>query len=85
MNASIRLLPLLLGLTLAACASEPVEKRAEAEPLNCGAPAPPIGSHIVKRERCVPSTEESRAEARREVERMRNEQERQRRTSAPGS
>ena len=70
-------LSLMSCLALAACASAP-DSTSTAQTEDCMQREPATGSLIVRREACVPVTEESRAEARRRAEAVRDQQERQR-------
>jgi len=71
---------LLVGL--AGCANEPAAVAA-AEQQDCVSRTSPTGTMIIRREACVPVSDEARAEARRRAEEMQAQQERSRRT-APG-
>jgi len=51
----------------------------------CLTQAPPVGTMIAKRQACTVMTEESSAEARRQLEYMRDQQERTLRKPAAGS
>jgi hypothetical protein len=75
-------LALLLIVGLAGCSSSPPPATTTAAVDDCVARASPVGSMIIKREACVPVSDDARAEARRRAEEMQAQQERSRRNSA---
>lgn len=81
---SIPLLSAALAcLVLGACATETAPAP---QAMNCGSREPATGTMIVRRERCVETTEAERDAARRQAERMIEEQQRMNRSmrSGPG-
>lgn len=77
--------PLLLScvVVLAACASSNDVQRADAD-ATCEQPSPALGSVVVRRDRCVVTTEEDRQEARRRAREIIEEQNRGRNSARVG-
>jgi hypothetical protein len=67
-------------LLVSACATDPAEKVVDR---SCRNSDPSTGTLIVRREKCVEPTEESRDAARRQLERMQQDQERTRAGARP--
>lgn len=72
---------MVVGLLLCACASSP-EAPLDIAALDCTQREPVTGSMVVRREQCITVSEEARQEARRQTERMIQEQDRIRRNNA---
>jgi len=80
---AIRALMTLVVMGLVGCASAPDTERASGT-VTCAAGEPATGSQIVRRDRCIEVSDETRAEARRKLEEMQEAQRRSRPTKGPG-